>query len=292
MSESAITEAEVSEDPWLKIDDDSTVQDRESFGKQVSELLAIGKRALSALRASETVTGTFARQAVQVRQLILYKGHPDWSAASATYREVVGKQLGIFYASMDSAEKRKLQASERQMVSRVYLEPAITDYCFRTVNLTDEQRKSLKWAEAKRDAGPTLAGDIPAPLKSAIAEEYRAAGLAVPEKFGGPARGGNTAGPQGGPATPAGGPAIVAMVEKVAPLQAIQDLLRGVVAFSTKVRAESEVTDRIEVEKYAVRGSIILSLTAKSLAGKITEKEIDTLNNALAEAAQVLAPNK
>lgn len=267
------------------VEDGSTVTDEAALAELVKSVGSAVKSVLSATRGLTTQRKKLAEARVRARALIRTpNGHPDWAASTETYRVTVGAAEASVWESATTEEKRSNDAAIRQLVSRIFLEPILTDYCLSSVNLSDEQRKSLKWQEV----GPGLAilvGDIPKPLKDAIKAEYKAADLTVPEKFGGPAKG-SQAGPGKDKNAESPEAAMGNVAERVQNAgqqggpsfaSVLLGILRVQSAAAVSMAAASEVQDREKVQDYADRSFEVARIMGLIAHGKHTPKDLETL---------------
>ena len=267
-----------------------TIRDHKTVTEVLTSITSAVKGSLTAARTATTRNKALAIARLRLAlEVTMANGLPDWSRNSGLYKALLARAEDGVWVGASGEEKRRVDGAVRQLISRKFLECFITKHALENLSpaLTDEENKGLKW-QAVEDDYAILVGEIPARVKSAIADEYLKSGITLPTKFGGKASGsgnGGASGPKADSSVVAdlAGAVLHAGEQGHLSFLALQEALwKAQTALAEKIRGakDGEVPDRPKVEAAMRNTGTVALVTAKYLHGSQTEQEKSAYDSA------------
>lgn len=220
----------------------------------------------------------------QARQAIIGpNGRPDWQAESNAYREVIASAED--WTSFSTEDARAAKENVKKHIQRGVLMDTIVAYV--REHVTDKGGESL--ADAADD-------DIR--LYTAVRDEYLAAGLTPPTKYGGKEKDPNT--PTGGRGNTGDDTDAKGIVTRLAALDGVATMahvaaaalaLKSIATLVGKLPA-GEIAERETVDAMVTETYVLAGLAHKHLTGEATEDTAAATKTALGKAAALLAAVK
>lgn len=260
--------------------DESRVVDPEGYATFVANWTKLTARAVSEFKRATNAIKTLAQARAEARTFVIRaSGFPDWAGDADAYKLGVSEAEKGIKASLSADDARRLDASVRQQVRRLYMLPTMVGYIVEhEPNYAEEKAAWAKTDEAGNY--PERASVLSNPsqrLKIRVREHYAAAGLdmlpgtAFHDATVTGGQGGNT-----GDAGDVGKSALTSLREslgglaQIVPAMSLLAILETVSAISTTLLAGAakDTERRPLVVKTLHRISTIALLTAKGLDGK------------------------